>query len=207
MGSGYTFPVEARTLDELRSLSQPNVVEGGQSEALAWILYDTQLYESGVTQELTFFSQSPANRFVGNTTGQGLPTPQYFECYFWGVDVLREPGNTDVLGDTWRILNGVGGAALVGAPTWRFTLADKQMGPFPLRSLHGLGGVTGFTTRTGQEYANNGGLDNTFCSDGAMVIPPTQSFTVNFNWPAPVTLSGDTQLGFWVAGTMHRRVL
>lgn len=203
----YTFPVRPRTLAKLAAMSQPQTVEGGQSEALAWTLYDTQLYTSAATTQLTFFAAAPANRFLGNSTGQGLPTPQYFECYFWGLEILRAPGNTDVLGDVFRVLKGAGGAGLQGTPTWTFTLADKQMGPFPLAGLHGLGGPTGFSTRTGQEYANNSGLDNTFASDGAIVIPPTQSFQIDLRWPAAVTLAANTQLVAWISGVLHRRVL
>lgn len=204
----YTFPVRPRTRSKLASMAEPSVVAGGQSEALAWQLFDTQLYISTTTTQLTFFSASPANGFVGNVGGaNGLPTPQYFEVYYFGLDTLRVPGNTDVWGDLWRVVNGAGGATLVGAPTWTFTLADKQMGPFPLRGLHGLGGVTGFSTRTTTEYGNNGGIDNTFCADGAIVIPPTQAFRVDLRWPAALTLSGNTMLQVWLAGVLHRRVL
>jgi hypothetical protein len=203
----YTFPVRPRTMKRLAELAQPNVVPGGQSEALAWQLYDTQLYTSATTTQLTFFAAAPANKFLGNVVSNGLPTPQYFEVYFFGLDILRVPGNTDVWGDLWRIVNGTGPATLVGTPTWTFTLADKQMGPFPLRGLHGLGGPTGFSTRTSTEYANNGGIDNSFSVDGALVIPPTQSFQVDLRWPAAVTLSGNVQLQVWMAGVLHRRVL
>lgn len=204
----YTFPVRPRTLKRLAEMANPTTqVSGGQSEALAWILYDTQLYVSTTTTQLTFFGAAPANRFLGNSTGQGIPTPQYFECYFWGLQPLIAPGNLAALNNVFQLTNGAGGAALQGTPTWTFTLADKQMGPFPASSLHGLGGPTGFTTQTTTEYANNGGLDNTFSSDGAVVIPPTQSFQVDMRWPAALTLAADTQLVFWIAGVLHRRIL
>ena len=201
-----TFPVRARTLRKLAQMAQPQSVEGGQSEALSWIIYDTVPYVSGATTGLTLFTAARANRFLSNLSGTGFPTPQYFEAYFWNIDVLRVPGNTDVLGDVWRVLNGAGVAG-IGAPTWSFTLANKEMGPFPLRSLGGLGGVTGFTTRTGQEYANNGTLGGTFSSDGAVVIPPNQSFEINLRWPAALTLSANVDLQVSVGGVLHRRVL
>lgn len=201
-----TFPVRARTLKTLAKMSQPETVEGGQSEALSWQLYDTVVYTSGTSTNLTLFTTARANRFLSNLNGTGLPSPQYFEVYYWGIDVLRVPGNTDVIGDVWRIVNGTGTAGQ-GAPTWAFTLANKEMGPFPLRGLGGLGGPTGFTTRTGQEYANNNTLLSTFCSDGAVVIPPVQSFEINLRWPAAVTLSGNVDLQVWMYGVLHRRVL
>ncbi len=203
----YTFPVRPRTLKTLAKMAQPQTVEGGQSEALSWDLYDTQLYVSGVTTQLTFFTAAPATRFIGNTPGSGLPTPQYFETYFFGVDILRVPGATTVWNDYWVLLNGAGGALLAGAPTWTFTLADKQMGPFPLRGLHGMGGIDGFTTNPTTEYANNGGMRDSFSADGALVIPPTQQFQVDLRWPAAQALTSDTQIQVWLKGVLHRRVL
>ncbi|MGE0161059.1 MAG: hypothetical protein AB7T31_16810 [Gemmatimonadales bacterium] len=204
----FTNPVRPRTRAKLAAMAEPSVVSGGQSEALEWELFDTQLYTSATTTELTFFSAAPANPFIGNIAGaNGLPTPQYFEVYYFGLDVLRVPGNTDVLGDLFRIIKGAGGAALQGIPTWSFVLADKQMGPFPLAGLQSMGGITGFSTRTAQEYGNVGNLSSTFCSDGAIVIPPTQSFRVVMRWPAALTLSANVQIVAQMRGVLHRRVL
>lgn len=204
--TGYTFPVRPRTLRKLAQMAQPQTVEGGQSEALAWILYDTVTYISATTTLLTLFTTARANRFLSNLNGNGLPTPQYFEAYFFGLDILSPPADANVWTDVWGIVNGTG-TSTQGAPTWEFTLANKQMGPFPLRSLKGLGGVTGFSTRTAREYANNDNNNNTFSSDGALVIPPTQTFQVDLRWPAAVTLSANRDLQFWMAGVLHRRVL
>lgn len=201
-----TFPVRARSLKELQSMAEPQVVKGGQSEALAWIFYDTATYVSATTINLSFFTTTRANPQLSNLNGRGLPSPQYFEGYYFGLDILRVPGNTDVLGDYWRIVNGTGVAGQ-GGPTWTFTLADKKWGPFPLTAFHGLGGPQGFSTRTAQEYSNNGPADGGFCGDGAMVIPPNQTFSIDLTWPAAVTLSGNVDVRPYMAGVLHRRVL
>lgn len=199
------FPVIAKTLGELRAQSQP---EGGsgQSEALAWTFYDTAIYSSGVTTELVFFTTSRATRQLSNLNGRGLPEPQYFEIFYFNLDVLTPAGNSTPLEDTWEVLNGTGTAAQ-GGPTWTFILADKQIGPFPLSGLQGLGALTGFTTQGTTEYAQNTDGSGGFCSDGAITIPPNQTFSIVLTWPAAVTLSADRALRVSMTGTLHRRIL
>ena len=200
------FPVRARTLEQLRQMAEPTVVAGGNSEALAWTLFDTATYVSATTTQLTFFTTSRANQQLTNLNGGGLPNPQYFEIYFFNLDLLSPAGNFTPLANTWDIVSGTGVAG-VGGPTWSFTLADKVMGTFPLRTLHGLGGVEGFTTQTTTEYANNGNGQGTFATDGAVVIPPTQTFSVNLTWPVAVTLSGNLDIVASMTGVLHRRIL
>lgn len=201
-----TFPVRPRTLDELKKLSAPQAVAGGQSEALAWILYDTATVLNTSTF-LTYYGTSRANLQLSNLNGRGLPEPQYFEGYFYGCDVLRAPGNVDAIGDVWKVMNGTG-AIGTGAPTWTFVLADKNWGPFPLRAFHTLGSVRGYSTRTAQEYATTGFADGGFSGDGAMVIPPNQTFSVTANWSVALgTLTASVDLVVWMAGVLHRRVL
>lgn len=203
----FTNPVRSRTRQKLAQMAEPSVVSGGQSEALEWDLYDSQLYVSTTTTSLTFFSAAPATRFISNLNGAGLPTPQYFEAYYFGLIIHRAPGDTNVWTDVFSLVKGAGGTALVGLPTWSFTLADKEMGPFPLCGLQDMGGVTGFSTRTAREYGNNGTLVSTFCADGAVVIPPTQAFRIDLRWPAALTLAQNTQLTAFMRGVLHRRVL
>lgn len=205
------FPVRPRTLQDLERMATPQPVEGGQSEAVPWQLFNMQTYASAATTQLQFFTAAPATPRLGNVGGAGLPAPQFFEAYYISLDILTEPvvaAQSPVL-DTWLILNGLVGG-VIGAPTWTFELADKKLGPFPLRGLHTLGGPTGFTTQVTSEYANNADASGvgTFCFDGAIVIPPTQAFNVTLDWPAAVTLgAGNIQLAVTLSGVLHRRVL
>jgi hypothetical protein len=204
------FPVRPRTLEDLERMATPQPVAGGQSEAVPWQLFNVQTYVSAATTQLQFFTAAPAGPRFGNVGGAGLPTPQFFEMYYASLDPKIEPAVAGTpLIDMWSILNGVVGG-LAGDPTWTFELADKKLGQFPLRGLHGTGGPTGFTTNVTTEYANNAdaaGLGS-FCFDGAIVIPPTQAFSVTLDWPAPVTLAaGDIELVITLTGVLHRRVL
>lgn len=200
------FPVRARTLKQLSEMAQPTTVSGGNSEALAWALYDTATYVSAATTQLTFFTTSRNTPQLSNLNGRGLPTPQFFEVFYFNLDVLAPAGNSTAIEDTWDIINGTGVAGQ-GGPSWTFTLADKVMGPFPLRTLQGLGGVRGFTTQTTTEWASNGTDAGTFGADGAVVIPPNQTFSIVLTWPAAVTLAANRDLVVSMSGVLHRRIL
>lgn len=215
------FPVRPRTLSQLQEMSTPQAVEGGQSEAVPWQLFDTQTYVSAATTNLQFFAAAPATPRFGNVGGAGLPAPQYFEVYYYSVDFLVEPVQGEVTLtaalDVWLLQNGLVGG-VIGRPTWQFTLADKLLGPFPLLGLHAIGGLTGSSsaatttaaTDLSNNFANNGPADGSgsFCADGAIVIPPTQNFNVELIWPAAVTLTaGNVQISVTMSGVLHRRVL
>jgi len=201
------FPVRARSLKQLAGMAEPTAIPGGQSEALAWTFFDTAQYVSGATTQLTFFTTTRANQQLSNLNGRGLPTPQYFEIFSFNLDVLTAAGNNTPIEDTWDVLNGVGGAGGTGAPTWQFILADKNVGPFPLRTMQGLGGLRGFTTQATTEWAQNGDGEGGFWQDGAIVIPPNQTFSIVLTWPAAVTLSSNLDLAASMSGVLHRRVL
>ena len=116
------YPVRPRTLAQLQQMSTPQAVEGGQSEAVPWQLFDTQTYVSAATTNLQFFTAAAATPRFGNVGGAGLPAPQYFEIYYFSVDYLIEPAQgavtlTAAL-DTWLLQNGLVGG-IIGRPTPR----------------------------------------------------------------------------------------
>lgn len=187
-------------------MAEPTVVAGGNSEALAWTFFDTATYTSAATTQLTFFTTTRANSRLSNLNGRGLPTPQYFEIYYFNLDLLSPAGNNTPIEDQWDVSVGTGVAG-IGSPTWSFILADKLTGPFPLRTLHSLGGVQGFTTQTTTEWGNNGNGQGTFASDGAIVIPPNQTFQMILDWPVAVTISANRDLVVSMTGVLHRRIL
>lgn len=204
------FPVRPRTLEQLERMATPQPVRGGQSEAVPWELFNVQLIVDAATTQLRFFAAAPATPRLGNVGGAGLPSPQFFEAYYATFDAKVPPdaAAAPAILDYWSILNGAAGGG-AGDPTWTFVLADKQLGPFPLRGLHGRGGPTGFTTNATTEYANNSDTSviGTFCFDGAIVIPPTQAFSVQIDWPAAVDITADVEAVVSLQGVLHRRVL
>lgn len=204
------FPVRPRTLETLQAMATPQSVPGGNSEAVPWELFSCRTYESGTTTGLRFFDSAPVNPRLGNV-GPALPSPQYFECFYAYLTISAIPGATAAIDDIWLLLHGVGTAG-AGVPTWSFTLSDKVLGPFPLTGLHTRGGVYGgnagaaATSEWGSNSEPTG--QGTFCFDGSVMIPPTQNFAIDIQWPAAVTLAGgDTELCVSLAGVLHRRIL
>lgn len=205
---GFRVAVKAKTRAELVRQSNPGV--GDQPEALSWVFYDTQPYVSGATVRLPFFQQTGQSQAITNMEAGGqLPDPQFFEIAYFGCDILTDvfDGATAAAGG----LNDVQRLVLTSQAYWSFNISNKSIGPFPLSFCHASGGVTGFVagaTATLGGYANNGIFDGGFCVDQAITIPPKVGFFVDVNWPTAVTLGQDpTQVRFWMAGTLHRRVL
>ena len=205
------YPVRARTLDELKEMASPQTVPGGQNQALPWILYDTQVLTGGTTTTLRFFNAPANNPFVSNVPGSGmLPDPEFFEGWYWGIDVLRPVGlgANDVATGPWNDVNAIlqGGIATM-------TRQQKDDGPFPLGAFRGLNAIEGYgysqAANAGVgtvQYAQNASLGH-WCLDGAWVIPPMTRFSIRLDWEtAPATLAATVNLRVWLMGVLHRAV-
>lgn len=207
----FMYPVRARSLSELKDLASPQSVEGGQSQALPWVLYDTQTFESAVTSTLRFFNAPANSPFVSNVPGSGmLPDPEFFEAWYWGVDVLRPVGEgvDDTATGPWNDVQ-----SLLQGGIFTMTRQQKDDGPFPLTALRGLGGLEG----RGYSQAANAGTATVeyaqpvtlghWCLDGAWVIPPMTRFSLRMDWETPPTLvAEEVQLRAWIMGVLHRAV-
>lgn len=203
------FPVASKSKSTL--IRETNAAGG---EAIPFTLYDTATYVSGTTTALPFFNAARANQNFTNleTPGQ-LQSDQWFEIWAWGLTIVQPP-SASAWADAALLIHGA--AAVANAPpTWTFELSNKNYGPYPLYSLHALGGITGFglsradTTAATLEYANNGypGQPAEYWQ-GSIIIPPQQNFRVTLNWDGAVTLTGgDTLLQVWSKGVMYRRVV
>lgn len=199
------FPVKGRTLEQLKAMADPPKMQG-VSEAIPFIFYDTALYVDNTTTELTFFTTSRANRQLSNLNPAGtLPSPQYFEVYGFMVDILYPPAAA-----AWADVHGLlFGAGATAAPTFEFKLSDKDYGPTPLSALHGTGGIYGFSDAAAApaQYANNAIPDGGWYTDGAIVIPPMESFSATIRWAAAVDIAADKYIRVSMAGVLHRKVL
>lgn len=204
--------VMAKSKAQLAQIVDPQVVAGGQSEAVPWVLYDTQLFTSAATTTQTFYATQQNDRTLSNLLQAGaLTDPQYFEIFNLGFDVLTA-NTSDAGGATGRI-DDIQRIMLVGRPIFTLTISDKNYGPFPLSFLHTSGGAVGmgwgtFTAEESIQYGNNSLPDGGWNWRGSVVIPPKVGFSVTVQWAAAQTLTGgNPQLRFWMAGVLHRRVL
>ena len=204
------IPVVARSLATLSEMANPQAVKGGQSEALRWTFYDTQTYVAAGSATLNYFTATNPDRTLSNMpTGGQIPAPQFFEIYYFSIDVILPPAAAavptqwnDMFAMTWG-----------GRPIFEFEISNKIYGPFPLSFFHASGGIQGFgfnsaaVAATAQQFANNGLQDGGYCVDGAVVIPPVTGFNVRLNWGAPAAVLDDTLVRVNMDGVLHRRVL
>lgn len=205
------IPVVGRTLAQLSKMANPQAVLGGQSEALRWTYYDTQTYVDNTTLTLTYFAATNADATLSNMpTGGQIPAPQFFEIWYFSVDILL-PISTALAPTAWADMFNL---LVGGRPTFTFIISDKRYGPFPLTFFHASGGVQG-VARPGDstiglvssELANNGVFDGGYCVDGAIVIPPVTGFSAILDWGVLADIAANTLIRVNMDGVLHRRVL
>ncbi len=203
------FPIQGYSLEDLTELVTPNK-QDYDMQAVPMPLYSTQLFESGATQELTFFTTPGAGGewLTNMTTGGQLPNPDFMIIQYMTMDVLGlPPGDAANLQTMYELTHGTG---LLGGPYATARLSSKDYGPWPLTFFGASGGPTGFSTRTGTEYANNSipGASGVFIG-GAITIPPLQAWSMRMRWSAPVTLAigANVQLRLNLHGTYYRQIL
>ena len=120
---GFRSPVKAKTYRQLVDQANPRLP--GQSEALAWVFYDTQNYVDNTDTRLTFFQVTNVDRTITNmVTAGSLPEPQFFEWWYAGVDVLRDV-TASAIDVATGSLDDLQSLILTGRPTWTFTMSDK----------------------------------------------------------------------------------
>ncbi len=207
---GFRHPVKAKDREQL--ILQSNPIAANQPEALAWVFFDTQNYVDATTVRLQFFRTTSTDFSITNMESGGqLPEPQFFEIYYFGCDILRDV-TFDAVADNSGAWNDIQSLVLTSRPVWTFNISNKAIGPFPLSFCHQSGGVIGFAAATfvapaKLQYGLNGPQDGGFCTDGSITIPPKVGFDVTVQWPAAVNITADVNVRFWMAGTLHRRVL
>jgi hypothetical protein len=208
------FPIIAKTVEQLNAIGKPN---GALSEAIPYVIYDTQTYAAaGVAGQLQFFLTQQADQTLGNLQTAGLlPQPQWFEihgiyCDFQGVPIIRAAGAAATavggqLDDIEQVLK-------LARATWELNIAQKSYGVLPLTFLHASGGGIGFyaglfTAATAVNQGNNGIQGSSWAPNGSIVIPPTQGFSVTLRFqPTLVPISVATLIRISMAGVLHRAV-
>lgn len=211
VGLALWFPVEALSQEQLDEAASPR---GGDVEAVPDVIFDTQLFTSGTTTELTFFSTQHNDLSLSNLNGSGqLPAGNYFRPMCAGLDVLADAtvsgGNdeTGILDDIQKLLFAQRGRvawSLNGKPIWT---------AMPISFLHTSGGAVGtaagtLTAPNVAQVGNNSIPDGGFPVAGAIVISPLVQFGAVMTWAATSTLkAGNTRLRLWFAGVRYRPVV
>lgn len=207
------FKIVNRTKAQLRRMVTPKAVEGGNLQAIPYVLFDTQTYLSGATTALTFFQTTPANPTLGNmNTGGSLPVDTWLEIEWMCVSALVPATSTATgLNGAWGDMSQLMWEA---APTHRLKIQDKDYGTLPVSFFGSEGGISGFgyneaaAGAVAAEYANFGNGCGFWCG-GQITIPPQAGFNAQLAWNAPVTLPSGTDIPIRVSylGTLHRPIL
>jgi hypothetical protein len=213
----------ANTYQELVGAANPST--GAAPETLPWWFYDTQLYTSTTTTQLTFFAAAPATPDLGNMPiGGALPNPNFFAVHYVFFDFLQNASGTPYVTTSAAAatvanagaINDVGSLLLSGRGRFQITLSDKNYGPWPISVTGGTGAAMGFlailsgttlgTASQAKEYGYSALGAGAFLG-GKVIIPPQTGFNIIATWPAALTLTGNYQVRAVLYGVYYRRVL
>lgn len=203
-----------------RFRAKPNAVvaaaatppSGNSPEAIWHCAYDTQTYTDNATVSLNFFSAVQADKTLSNMESAGqFPAPQYFQIHQICCDLLPAAGVSTAAGGAVGNLDDFALLLFNGRPTWTLTISNKNYGPYPLTTLHGTGGPTGFgygtfTAEESLQYAKNDGSPG-WNYNGSLIIPMQTSFSFAVNFAAAQQLTADVRIRISMFGVLNRRVL
>lgn len=208
MGTLSAPSIRARSF---RAENAKAIAPSGRSPEAIWhVIYDTKTYTDNSTVLLNYFdATNVGNRFLTNMESAGqFPAPQIFDLYgvffdaWTALPVSTSATNTGDLNDLALLM-------FVGIPVWTFTLQQKNYGPYPLITLHGLGGPTGFGwSSDGAEilqYARNDPCPG-WNYNGSITIPAQTSFQFRIEWNAAVDLTANWLTRVAISGKLSRAV-
>jgi hypothetical protein len=214
----------AQDYNSLVAAANPSAAAGGP-ETVPWWFYDTQLYTSATTTEVTFFSAPGATPDLSNMVAAGaLPDPNFFGLHYINFDFISNVAGTPYLTvssaaatvPATGALNDVGSLLLSGRGRFKFVMSDKQYGPWPLSVTGGTGAALGFmavlsgttlgTASQSEQFAYNALTGGAYIG-GKIIIPPKVGFQVVADWPAALTLTGNYYIRCTFYGVYYRRIL
>lgn len=183
---------------------------GRSPEAIWHVAYDTKIYTDNTTVSLNFFDSANVGALdLSNMEAAGqFPAPQVFDihgifCDMWtAAGVSTSATNTGNINDIMLLL-------FVGRPRWILTIQQKNYGPYPLVTLHGMGApaVFGFSS-DGAEILQQAAMDRSpgWNYNGSITIPAQTSFQFNITWAAAQDTTADWRLRIAMSGKLSRAV-
>lgn len=208
------FKIVNRTKAGLRGMTTPKSVDGGNLEAIPFVLFDTQLYTSAVDTRLNFFTAVQNDPTMGNmTSGGSLAVDEWMEIEWICIDPIVPDGafNTGAIG-SWADM---GALMYESRMTHLLKIQSKDYGQLPATYFGASGGVTGFGYNEAavgtihHQYANWGNFSGGFWVGGQIIIPPQAGFSARLDVNAAVTLPSGSNINIRVGylGTLHRPIL
>lgn len=205
-------PVQPRTLEQLREITTPAPVLGGNMEVYRHVLFDTQTYPAAgpAGGQLTFFANPNADLSLCNLDQGGtIPDPDYAQLFYGRIVPILGESSATVPLNVADMLD----LMLIGRPIVTVTIMSKPYGPEP-GGLFGWGGGVepwGYSDGAGagvvsHDYAKPGTEPGGFCFDGALWLLPKASFRVNVRWGNAQAIAADTLLRFELDSVYYRSI-
>lgn len=201
------YPVRPKNFGEVQALANP--ASASQPETIPWVYFDTQSFASNWTRT-TFFATPQNDPTLGNIEQGGtIPADTFFQIYSLNFDFLipasasTAAAGAAIVDDLAQILFGARAVVTI-------SIASKVYTQLPLSYCHASGGLqidwlgTPAAAAT-TNYAQNYGADGGYWVDGAIILPPNQSFTVTVSGVA-AALVATRQGRFSMAGVKYRPV-
>lgn len=203
-------PVMSRA--QLEELANPR--SANQNEVFPHILYDTQSIANAAGGPFTFFQALQVDKTLGNVPGPGqLPDPYYFVIQYVACDLLIIPAaGTSAAFTPW---SDMGEILINQRATFQMTINDKQYGPYPLVSCHGLGGVNPYGVLEGATADPGKGIFSAvngapgsggYFVGGGWTIGPKVGYSLTVNLAAAPTLANTVRTRMSLVGTLYRAV-
>jgi hypothetical protein len=201
------FPVRPKNFADVAALS--TAASASQPETIPWVYYDTQDFVSNWTR-VSFFATPQNDRTLGNIEQGGtIPADTYFQIFSLNVDFLIAASASTaapaaaIADDLAQIL--FGSRAILN-----LTIANKNYGPIPLTYCHSSGGLIIDWQGTPAaaailNFAQNAPADGGYWVDGAIILPPNQSFTMTVEGVA-AALVATRKVRLSMAGVKYRPV-
>jgi hypothetical protein len=183
---------------------------GRDPEAIWHTAFDTKTYTDNTTTTLNFFdATNVGNGFLSNMESAGqFPAPQVFDIHGVFCDVWTALG-VSTGATTVGNLNDYFLLMYTGTPVWTLTLQQKKYGPYPLITLHGLGGPHGYLSQTVATVSQQAAVNNFspgWNYNGSITIPAQTSFQFNVAWAAAQNITADWLFRISMAGKLSRAV-
>lgn len=195
-----------------RTENQKAIPRSGRDPEAIWhVAYDTKVYTDNATVLLNFFdATNVGNGFLSNMEAAGqFPAPQVFDIHGVFADLWPAAAGISTSADTTGNANDLALLLNIGTPIWQLTLQQKVYGPYPLISLHSLGGLSLFFSSTvaavSQQFAQNNQMPG-WNYNSSITIPAQTSFQFSVRWAAAQNLTANWNLRISMSGKLSRAV-
>lgn len=196
-----------------------NTQYAGKLEWIGWRWWDTKSYVSGTTTSLTnFFGTIPATVDVGNMqVAAQLAAPNAFMVRAVGWYLKQRPRSIARAASTNPNTGAVDNVAqLANTGVAQLTIGTKVYGQWTLHQLTSGGGAWGLLALEGATADPGGAIDYgqpgvpdpraIYALSKPLFIAPQINFKIDITWPAALTLTGNTDIEFFLDGDIIRPV-